>query len=348
MKRPTIKDTKAQILVAYKELEQIYQQSLKEKHASASEKPAKVEAKAEKDVAKAKMKDVIEALEHIGEMFNTAVSRLSGDLLAEASRLKDVSFQLETETHRLTELYDLEIGEDTLGELLKQYAETAEACENALEEKRESLEKELAEKKNAWNEDKEETIRQMKERKASDKKTRERENAEYAYTLTLNRGVSDVEYEREEKESELALEETREVRNAEWEEKEKQVSEREKQFEEHKQKVESFPKELEDAVKKAKEEGAGIARKQAGIKAELRSKEITGEQAAYDLKIQAMEEEISKQAAGIESLSQQLEVATRQAQELAIKAIEGASGQTSFRELKELAMEQAKNPMKRK
>jgi hypothetical protein len=348
MKKPTTKDTKAQILAAYKELEQVYHQLVKEKRTLPPEKSAQVEVQAEKHIGKAEMKGTIEALEHLGETFNPAVSRLSGDLLAEAVRLKDVRFQLETETHRLTELYDLEIGEDTLGELLKQYAETANACENALEEKRDSLEKELTEKKRAWNEDNEETTRRMKERKSSDKKARERENTEYAYTLTLNRDVSDVEYERKEKESEQVLEELREIRQTEWEEREKQVSEREKQFEDYKQKVEIFPKELEGAAKKAKEEGAGIARKQAGIKTELREKEITGEQAAYELKIKDREEEISKQAAAIESLSQQLEVATRQAQELAIKAIEGASGQTSFRELKELAMEQAKNPMKRK
>lgn len=348
MKKPTTKDTKAQILAAYKELEQVYHQLVKEKRTLLPEEPAQVEVQAEKNINKADMKGTIEALEHLGETFNPAVSRLSGDLLAEAVCLKDVRFQLETETHRLTELYDLEIGEETLEELLRQYAETAKTCKKALEEKHASIEKELSEKICAWYENKEETTRKMKEEKASDKQALKRGTSEYIYTLALKRGTGDEQDSRQKKESEQILEELREIRQTEWEEREKQVSEREKQFDEYKQKVEIFPKELEGAAKKAKEEGAGIARKQAGIKAELREKEITGEQAAYELKIKDREEEISKQAAAIESLSQQLEIATRQAQELAIKAIEGASGQTSFRELKELAMEQAKNPMKRK
>ncbi len=356
MKKPGSKDTKVQILAAYNELEEVYRQLLKEKHmqdakedsGAAPEKPMRISAQAEKDADKAEMKGMIEALEHLGETFNTALSRLSGDLLVEASRLKDARFQVETETDRLSQLYNLEIGEDSLRELLRQYTETAKTCEKGLQERHESLEKELAEKRHAWEEEEAETIRQMKEQRASDKKTREREVSEYRYTLALNRYASDEEYGRQKKELEQALEELRETRHAEWEEREKQVSEREKQFEEYKQKVENFPTELENATKKAKEEGTGIARKQSKIKAELLAKEINGEHAVYELKIRTLEEEISEQAERIESLSQQLGVATRQAQELALKAIEGASGQTSFRELKELAMEQAKNPVKGK
>lgn len=297
---------------------------------------------------KTDMKAVIEALGQLGETFNSALSQLSGDLLVEASRLKEVLSGVDGETRRLTELYDLEVGEDTLNQLLREYTETEKTCEKAFAKRRESLEKVLAKKRDAWMEKKEETIRQMKEKNASDGKTREREISEYTYDLGLKRGISDEEYARLKNEQEQTLKDLSASRQAAWDEKEKQISEREKQFEEYKEKVESFPKELEAAVNKAKEEGAGIARKQAKIKADLRAKDTIGEQAVCELKIQTLEDEISKQAASIDSLTQQLEVATRQAQELAVKAIEGASSQTSFKELKELALEQAKNPTKGK
>ncbi len=354
MKKPSSKNTKAEILAAYRELDEAHRQLLKEKHsgnakdADTPRHPKPTEKHAEKNAEKSEMKAVIEALEHLGETFNTAVSRLSGDLLVEAFRLKEKRSWVETETHRLAGLYDLEIGEDTLGELLRQYTDTANACEKAFQEKREATEKELAEKRRVWKGEKEDILRQMMEQKASDKRSRERETSEYRYALALTRGASDESGDRQKKELEQALEDLRETRHAEWEERENQLAEREKAFKEHKEKVENFPKELEDALKKAKEEGIGIARKQAKIKADLRAKEIAGEQAVYELKIKTLEEEIVKQAARIESLSQQLEIATRQAQELAVKAIEGASSQTSFRELKELAMEQAKNPTKGK
>ena len=47
-------------------------------------------------------------------------------------------------------------------------------------------------------------------------------------------------------------------------------------------------------------------------------------------------------------LSLQLEAALKQAQELAVKAIEGTSSHGSFEALKEIALEQAKNQPKAK
>jgi len=263
MAKPSSKNTKAQILSAYKDLEDTYKQLLKEKgseDAAASDtvavKPKEIEAEPEKGAEKTDMKTVIEALGQLGERFNSALSQLSGDLLVEASRLKDVLSGADAETRRLTELYDLEIGEETLSQLLREYTETEKACEKAFAEKRESLEKDLAKRRDAWVEEREETVRQMEERKASDGKTWERGISEYTYDLGLKRGMSDEEYAHRKNEQDQTLKDLRESRLAAWDEKEKLLSEREKQFREHKEKVESFPKELEEAVKKS--EGGGL------------------------------------------------------------------------------------------
>jgi hypothetical protein len=47
-------------------------------------------------------------------------------------------------------------------------------------------------------------------------------------------------------------------------------------------------------------------------------------------------------------LSQQLDSALKQVQDLAVKAIEGASNRNSFEAMKEVALEQAKNQAKNK
>ena len=142
--------------------------------------------------------------------------------------------------------------------------------------------------------------------------------------------------------------ELEEKRQQEWQEREKALAEREKQFKEVKEKVERFPKDLEAAIKKAKEEGAGIARSQAKIKIDLVAKEFAGEEEVYQLKVHALEEEVAIQTAQIDKLAQQVESALKQAQELAVKAIEGSSSYISFQALKEIALEQAKNQPKAK
>src|SRR5690606_30865306 len=104
----------------------------------------------------------------------------------------------------------------------------------------------------------------------------------------------------------------------------------------------------EEAVKRATEEGIGIARKQAKIKSDLLAKEVEGNRRIAEFKIQALDETISKQREQIVNLSRQLEAASRQAQDLAVKAIEGASNASSFDAIKEIALEQAKNAGKGK
>ena len=64
---------------------------------------------------------------------------------------------------------------------------------------------------------------------------------------------------------------------------------------------------------------------EAKVKAELLEKEVEGNRKVYALQIASLEETLKKQAEQIESLSAKLQVALTQAQELAMKAIEGTA-----------------------
>ena len=66
------------------------------------------------------------------------------------------------------------------------------------------------------------------------------------------------------------------------------------------------------------------------------------------MRIQAKESTIADNEARIGKLSQQLDAALKQVQDLAVKAIEGASNRNSFEAIKEIALEQAKNQPKSK
>ncbi|RKZ62138.1 MAG: hypothetical protein DRR08_06935 [Candidatus Parabeggiatoa sp. nov. 2] len=372
-KKITPRNTKAEILDAYKELEAAYQEL--EKNATVIASPHKPEAAAVKTPeappwftspktettktpkrqplpkdgnAHAPMEEVIQLLGQLGEKFNTALSQLSTNLLVEASGLKDVRTTVEAENNHLETLYALEIKEETLSDLLKQYTETAEQYVETLKQKREESEKAWFEKNQAWLTKKEETEQRLQEQESADNKTQQREGSEYRYNLTLKRGISDEEYSHQQQQQLQTSQELEESHRKAWEEGEKALAEREKQFEEHKTKVERFPKDLEAAIKKAKDEGTGIARHQAKIKADFAAKEFAGDQEVYQLKISSLEEQVANQTSQIDKLSKQLEAALKQAQELAVKAIEGASSHSSFKALKEIALEQAKNQPKAK
>ena len=68
----------------------------------------------------------------------------------------------------------------------------------------------------------------------------------------------------------------------------------------------------------------------------------------YDLRIQSLEQTIQTNEERIQALSKQLAAALKQVQDLAVKAIEGASNIQSYEAFKEIALEQAKTQLKGK
>lgn len=85
--------------------------------------------------------------------------------------------------------------------------------------------------------------------------------------------------------------------------------------------------EIEEAVKKAREEAIRDINQDAKVKADLFEKELQASKQSYELKIQSLEQAIAKRAEQIESLSSQLQIALKQAQDLARKAF-GNSAQS--------------------
>ena len=188
----------------------------------------------------------------------------------------------------------------------------------------------------------------MLERNETQTKMQRRETEEYEYMLTRDRKLSDETYEQQQESFYQALEALRQAQEKQWAEREKTVEERETDFDELKAKVEAQPEELQTAIKRAKEEGKGIANQQAKITADLAAKEVEGQTRAYDLQIQSLKETIQTQDGRLQTLSKQLDAALKQVQDLAVKAIEGASNASSFQAVKEIAIEQAKTQNKNK
>jgi hypothetical protein len=60
------------------------------------------------------------------------------------------------------------------------------------------------------------------------------------------------------------------------------------------------------------------------------------------LQHKALEENLSRHSSHIAALEKQLEAAKQQVQEIAVKAIEGASGAKALSHVNQIAMEQAK------
>ncbi|KYC39695.1 hypothetical protein WA1_30655 [Scytonema hofmannii PCC 7110] len=361
-KKPNDKNTKAEILQAYEELakEKVELKSqldqLQKVTSSANSSVAKDNPKVEtKSIVmnqasnvQQKMNSTIESLAKIQLGFGSAASELSEQLTTRASKLEAISQSLETESQELKQLHSLEVSEDTLDKLITTYEENYKAYQEEYNQQYETLSQAIQGQRKAWEKEQEEHKRLIKERNENLNKNRQRDGSEYKYDLDLRRKLETEEYEQQQKALYKELDESRQEVEKQWAEQEKVISEQEKQFEESKAKVEAFPKEKEAAIKKATEEGKGIAHYQAKIKSDMFAKEVEGQKRFYEQRLQSLEQTIGNQESRIQNLSKQLDSALKQVQDLAVKAIEGTANVNSYQAIKEIALEQAKSQVKNK
>lgn len=358
VKKPSDKNTKVEILQAYEELtkekaalKSQLDQVVKGNQSVTKEMP-KVEQKMsvnnQSSTIQQKMNYTIQSLAKIQLGFGSAANELSEQLTTRASKLAEIKQSVDNEIQQLTQLHNLEISEDILDTLIQSYEDNSKSYQEEFSQRYEVLSQETLNQRNTWVKEQEEHQRAIKERNENLNKTRQRDVAKYKYDLELQRKLESDEYAQRQKILYNQLEELLQEAEKQWAEREKVISEQEKQFEEYKAKVEAFPKDKEASVKKAMEEGKGIAHYQAKVKADLYGKEVEGQKRFYEQRLQSLEQTITNQETRIENLSKQLESALKQVQDLAVKAIEGTANVNSYQAIKEIALEQAKSQVKNK
>jgi hypothetical protein len=72
-------------------------------------------------------------------------------------------------------------------------------------------------------------------------------------------------------------------------------------------------------------------------------KDAEAEKRLSELRVKTLEDTLASQQAHIAGLEKQLAEAKQQVQDIAVKAIEGASGAKALSHINQIAMEQAKN-----
>ena len=351
MKTFTNKSTKQEIIEAYNELAQELK-DLKEKapkSARSAPTPAAESAPAaasNQENSPVTFDDLTRDLDSIRTRFGDAASALQHNLLRESGRLEDLRAEIAGYTEHLKSLHGIEVGDDTLRELVRRYLETQRAADEAFAARRRKVEEELEGRKAGWKKQQEEHARAAAEADAAAKTARARDAEEYGYKTTQGRKADADALAQEKKRLQAELDALQEVKTTQWNEREQDVARREQEYAELKAKSTSFPKDLEAATNKAEAEGMAIARRQAKIAADLAQKEFEGKKKVYDLKVHELEATSKKLDDQIAELSKQLATALKQAQERAVKAIDGASNSTSFAAVKEIALEQAKTSQK--
>ena len=106
--------------------------------------------------------------------------------------------------------------------------------------------------------------------------------------------------------------------------------------------VESIPERLKKEVEEAATHAAASTAQKFEQQLVLLKKDAEAEKRLSELQIKSLNETVMRQASEIESLQRQVDEAKRQVQDIAVKAIEGASGASALAHVNKIAMEQAK------
>jgi hypothetical protein len=275
---------------------------------------------------------VVGEISNLGLQVSKSLAGLSDQLAQEVNRLATVREAVTLEQKELERLHKIDVAATALDQLVQDYSR-----------QKEQLEAEIAAQRTAWEEEQKQTERDRKELDEILKKQRQRETDEYEYRKALDRKKAQDKYEEDLKLQERANKEKQETLDKSWREREAALKASEEELKSLRKEAAEFPARLQRESEKAAAEAVRVTEQKFEQRMLLLGKDSEGEKRLADLRIKALEESLARQSAQMAALEKQLEEAKRQVQEIAVKAIEGASGARALTHINEIAMEQAKH-----
>jgi hypothetical protein len=289
------------------------------------------EAEIRQSVEGATMESVVQRISSLGLDVSKALSSLAEQLTAEVERLTALREAAEIERRELERLHKLDIAATALDQLVEEYAR-----------KKQELEDEAARERAGWEEERVTVERERKEQEETLRKQRQREIEDYEYKKGLERKKAQDKYDEEVRLQERKNAEKQESLEKGWQQREAALKEREEEVARLRKEAEQFPIRLQKEIDKAATEAAKRAESRFEQEILLLKKDAEAEKRLAEVQARTLQDLLSQQTAQVASLEKQLEEAKRQVQDIAVKAIEGASGARALSHVNQIAMEQAK------
>jgi len=207
----------------------------------------------------------------------------------------------------------------------------------------EKVVRQIAEARAAWKAEAGQTERDRREQEEALKKQRQREAEDYEYRKALERKKAQDKYDEDQRLLERTNAERQEALTKQWQQREATLKAQEDDVARLRAEVAEFParlaREIETAAAEARRQvESGFERQMLILK-----KGAEAETRMAELRVKALEQSLTAAAAQIAALEKQLAEAKQQVQDIAVRAIDGASGARALGHINQIAMEQAKN-----
>ena len=275
---------------------------------------------------------VVKNISELGLTVSRALADVSEKLTEEVRLLASVRDAVALERRELEQLHKIDIAVTALDQLVQDY-----------NRKKEELESEIADQRAAWEDEFTRVGLERKEQEEALKKQRQREIEDYEYKKALERKKAQDKVEEDVRLLAKKNQETQEALEKDWLKRGTVLKEQEDELARLKSEVSTYPDKL------SKETAAAEARARKDTEARLEhqilvlKKDAETEKRLADLSVKSLEDTLTRNAAYVATLEKQLADAKQQVQDIAVKAIEGASGARALTHINQIAMEQAKN-----
>jgi colicin import membrane protein len=265
-----------------------------------------------------------------GEVSRTLLD-LSEKLTAEVDLLTQLRQAVQLEQQELQRLHKIDIAATSLEQLIQDH-----------ERERERLENEIQVRRAEWEQEARTAERERKEADEALRKQRQRENEDYEYRKQLERKKTQDRHDEEVHTVAKKNEERQAELERTWAQREAALNEREEELAHLRQEVANFPQRLSAEKQAALAEATREVTSRYEQQILVLQKDAEAERKMAGLQVTGLQDTLKRQAEQIGMLEKALEEAKRQVQDIALKAIEGASGARALAHVNQIAMEQAK------
>jgi len=317
----TMTNTKKDMLQAYTELKKLLQlknsELLDAKKIRAQQERQQTAAAATEAVA-------TDPIERIGELRRTLgaeLSNLADRFAAEHARYRALCAEIEHKQTDLERIFGVETAAVDLAALLQAQKSEREKFTSAMAEQKAELETEIAARKIQWKDE---------AAQAEQKRKREREDHEYGWKRELARKQTELQDKLADLTTQLqakqaTFDEQVEARQRDLTTREETVTERERTMDELSARVDTFPTERDEAVARAVDEISNRLRTEHDLNQKLQTKDFEGQIHVLESRIESLTQLAASQVNQIEALTGQQEKAYEKVQDIASKAVAGAT-----------------------
>lgn len=325
------KRTKAEIQDEFEKIREESQQEKLEYNPKTAELAREREEEVKSVLKEITSESLVQRMTALGLEVSKTLSDLSSKLAAENNLLIALREGSLLEKKEMEKLHKIDVCATALDQLIEEY-----------DEKKTSLEMEASARRAEWEKEKEERAQEQKEFDDNLRKQRQREKEEYEYQKNTERKKEEDANEEASRVQERNNKEKQEVIEKSWAAREAGLKEREDELNSLRAQVAGFDERIKAEAERSATEAIKTAEARHRQEVLVLQKDSEANRRIAELQIKSLEEVVARQTKEIESLDARLDEAKKQVQDIAIKAIEGASGANALSHINKIAMEQAK------